>query len=115
MLNGVVLNEVITHPSMRRRVENPRIVLLDCQLEYSEREYLTSTKFFGGTDSEHAQNIEEDRCKTLVDKILGFKPDLAINEKGVPGTFLLVLKFSRLSLYFASLSVRSGVALPRQI
>lgn len=32
VLDGVMLNKDITHPKMRRRIENPRIVLLDCPL-----------------------------------------------------------------------------------
>ena len=38
VLRGVMLNKDITHPHMRRRIENPRIVLLDCGLEYKKGE-----------------------------------------------------------------------------
>jgi T-complex protein 1 subunit gamma len=34
VLNGVMLNKDIVHPKMRRRIENPRIVLLDGGIEY---------------------------------------------------------------------------------
>lgn len=30
VLNGVMVEKDVTHPKMRRRIENPRIVLLDC-------------------------------------------------------------------------------------
>lgn len=33
-----MLNKDVTHPRMRRRIENPRIVLLDCPLEYKKGE-----------------------------------------------------------------------------
>ena len=36
VLDGVMVNKDITHPKMRRRIENPRIVLLDCTLEYKK-------------------------------------------------------------------------------
>ena len=36
VLNGVMLNKDITHPKMKRRIENPRILLLDCSLEYQK-------------------------------------------------------------------------------
>ena len=35
VLNGVILNKDITHSNMRR-IKNPRIVLLDCPLEFSK-------------------------------------------------------------------------------
>ena len=38
VLQGVMLNKDVTHPRMRRRIENPRIVLLDCPLEYKKGE-----------------------------------------------------------------------------
>lgn len=38
LVRGVVLNKDVTHPKMRRRIENPRIVLLDCPLEYKKGE-----------------------------------------------------------------------------
>merc|ERR1719402_1140911 len=30
---GVMFNKDVTHPKMKRRIENPRILLLDCNLE----------------------------------------------------------------------------------
>lgn len=38
VLNGVMLNKDITHPSMRRTIKNPRVLLLDCPLEYKKGE-----------------------------------------------------------------------------
>ena len=33
VIKGILLNKDVTHASMRRRIEHPRIVLLDCSLE----------------------------------------------------------------------------------
>lgn len=38
VLNGVMINKDIVHAGMRRRIENPRILLLDCPLEYKKAE-----------------------------------------------------------------------------
>ena len=38
VLRGVLVNKDVTHPKMRRRIENPRILLLDCTLEYKKGE-----------------------------------------------------------------------------
>merc|ERR1712018_937646 len=33
VLKGVMFNKDVTHPKMKRRIENPRILLLDCNLD----------------------------------------------------------------------------------
>ncbi|ELT92431.1 hypothetical protein CAPTEDRAFT_208085, partial [Capitella teleta] len=38
VLRGVMLNKDVVHPKMKRRIENPKIVLLDCSLEYKKGE-----------------------------------------------------------------------------
>ncbi|KAG1658741.1 T-complex protein 1 subunit gamma [Nymphon striatum] len=38
VLKGVMLNKDVTHPQMKRRIENPKILLLDCNLEYKKGE-----------------------------------------------------------------------------
>ncbi|KAF7967845.1 hypothetical protein HWV62_32886 [Athelia sp. TMB] len=91
VLNGVMVNKDITHPNMRRRIQNPRIVLLDCPLEYKKGESQTNMEFSKESDWARAQDIEDEQVKALVDKILEFKPDLVITEKGVSDTAQHVL------------------------
>lgn len=91
VLNGVMLNKDITHPNMRRRIVNPRIILLDCPLEYKKGESQTNMEFSKEGDWERAQDIEEEQVKALVNKILEFKPDLVITEKGVSGALRLFI------------------------
>ncbi|KAG6831368.1 T-complex protein 1 subunit gamma [Tephrocybe sp. NHM501043] len=88
VLSGVMLNKDITHPNMRRRIKNPRIVLLDCPLEYKKGESQTNMEISKDGDWERAQTIEEEQVKALVMRILEFKPDLVITEKGVSGELL---------------------------
>jgi T-complex protein 1 subunit gamma len=85
VLRGVMLNKDITHPAMRRRIVNPRIVLLDCPLEYKKGESQTNMEFSKENDWARAQEIEEEQVRALVMRILEFKPDLVITEKGVSG------------------------------
>jgi T-complex protein 1 subunit gamma len=91
VLSGVMLNKDITHPNMRRRIKNPRIVLLDCPLEYKKGESQTNMEFSKDEDWARAQDIEEEQVKALIHKILEFKPDLVITEKGVSGMFFIYL------------------------
>ena len=36
VLNGVMMNRDITHPKMKRKIVNPKILLMDCGLEYTK-------------------------------------------------------------------------------
>ncbi|TFY73428.1 hypothetical protein EWM64_g10584, partial [Hericium alpestre] len=83
VLNGVMLNKDVTHPQMRRRIHNPRIVLVDCPLEYKKGESQTNIEIMKEADFARINEIEEEQVKAMVDKILEFKPDLVISEKGI--------------------------------
>ncbi|KAK9479411.1 chaperonin Cpn60/TCP-1 family [Lipomyces japonicus] len=83
ILDGVMLNKDVTHPKMRRRIENPRIILLDCPLEYKKGESQTNIEITKEEDWNRILEIEEEQIKNLCDTILSFNPDLVITEKGV--------------------------------
>ncbi|EEB08414.1 chaperonin-containing T-complex gamma subunit Cct3 [Schizosaccharomyces japonicus yFS275] len=83
VLDGVMLNKDVTHPKMRRRIENPRIVLLDCPLEYKKGESQTNIEITKETDWNRVLEIEEEQVKHMCDCITAVKPDLVITEKGV--------------------------------
>ena len=85
VLDGVMLNKDITHPKMRRRIENPRIVLLDCPLEYKKGESQTNIEISKEEDWNRILQIEEEQVKAMCDAIVALKPDLVITEKGVSG------------------------------
>eukprot|EP01121_Diplochlamys_sp_Union-15-3_P016944 TRINITY_DN586_c0_g1_i3.p1 TRINITY_DN586_c0_g1~~TRINITY_DN586_c0_g1_i3.p1 ORF type:complete len:545 (-),score=104.89 TRINITY_DN586_c0_g1_i3:74-1708(-) len=83
VISGVIINKDVTHPKMKRRIENPRVVLLDCNLEFKKNESKTIVDV---TDEEKWLELlkeEEDYVKKLCDQILKFKPNLVITEKGV--------------------------------
>lgn len=83
VLDGVMLNKDITHPKMRRRIENPRVVLLDCTLEYKKGESQTNIEISKEDDWNRILQIEEEQVKAMCDAIIAVKPDLVITEKGV--------------------------------
>ncbi|KAH9172192.1 T-complex protein 1 [Lactarius sanguifluus] len=83
VLSGVMLNKDIVHPQMRRRIHEPRIVLLDCPLEYKKGESQTNIEISKEADFARINQIEEEQIKAMVDRILEFKPDLVITEKGI--------------------------------
>lgn len=86
VLDGVMFNKDVTHPGMRRVVENPRVVLLDCPLEYKKGESMTNMEFTKEEDFRRALQMEEEEVKKMCDEILKVKPDIVITEKGVSDT-----------------------------
>ena len=83
VLDGVMLAKDVTHPKMRRRIENPRILLLDCPLEYKKGESQTNIEITKEEDWNRILEIEEEQIKLICDTIIKFKPDLVFTEKGV--------------------------------
>ena len=83
VLRGVMLNKDVTHPSMRRRIEKPRIVLLDCGLEYVQAESVAHLEISEAENWDKALKNEEEAVRKMCDCIIAVKPDLVITEKGV--------------------------------
>jgi T-complex protein 1 subunit gamma len=83
VLDGVMFNKDVTHPGMRREIREPRVVLLDCPLEYKKGESMTNMEFTKEEDFKRALQMEEEEVKKMCDYILAVKPDVVITEKGV--------------------------------
>ena len=83
VLDGILLNKDVTHPKMRRYIENPRVVLLDCPLEYKKGESQTNIEITKEEDWNRILEIEEEQVRQVCDHILLLKPDLVLTEKGV--------------------------------
>ncbi|XP_063955568.1 T-complex protein 1 subunit gamma-like [Lytechinus pictus] len=89
VLTGVMLNKDVTHPRMRRRIENPRILLLDCNLEYKKGESQTNLEIGNETDFTRILQLEEEYIQRICSEIIALKPDLIFTEKGISGTINL--------------------------
>ena len=91
VLDGIMLNKDVVHPRMNRRIENPRMLLLDCNLEFKKGESQTNIELSGEMDFNKILQLEEEYIKKMCDDIIAFKPDLVITEKGVSGEHFLNL------------------------
>jgi len=83
VLKGVMVNKDVVHPKMRRKIENPRICLLDCNLEYKKGESQTNIELSKETDFARILELEEDYIRQVCADVIAVKPDLVITEKGV--------------------------------
>jgi len=82
VLDGVMVNKDVLHPQMRRRIENPRVLCLDCALEYNKGESQTNIELIKENDFEHYLQVEEQYIEDLCKQIVALKPDVVTTEKG---------------------------------
>mmetsp|Transcript_35197 Transcript_35197/g.99641 ORF Transcript_35197/g.99641 Transcript_35197/m.99641 type:complete len:340 (+) Transcript_35197:897-1916(+) len=75
--------DVVAPGRMRRRVENPRILLLDCPLEYKKGENQTNVELTKEEDWAALLKMEEDWHQRVCGSIIALKPDVVITEKGL--------------------------------
>lgn len=83
VLDGVMLNKDVTHAQMKRFIKNPRVILLDCPLEYKKGESQTNMEMTTDTDMIDALQQEVNEVAQMCTYILKFKPDVVVTEKGV--------------------------------
>lgn len=83
VLNGVMFNKDVTHGRMRRDIKNPRILLLDCPLEYKKGESQTNVELTKESDFAAILRQEEEEVSRMCADIIAVRPDLVITEKGV--------------------------------
>merc|ERR1712015_318283 len=69
VLNGVMFNKDVVHPKMKRKLENPRILLLDCNLEYKKGESQTNMEIMKEEDFSKALEAEETYIKKISSQI----------------------------------------------
>lgn len=83
VIDGVAINKDVTNARMKSEIKNPRIVLLDCPLEYKKGESQTNMEFNNEMDFEKALKMEEAYIFKLCEAIIKVKPTVVCTEKGV--------------------------------
>jgi T-complex protein 1 subunit gamma len=83
VLKGIMFQKDTTHSKMRRKIENPRILLLDCPLEYKKGETQANVEITNDEDWNTLLRMEEEYVENMCAEIIAFQPDVVITEKGV--------------------------------
>ncbi|EFN57837.1 hypothetical protein CHLNCDRAFT_30487 [Chlorella variabilis] len=84
VLRGVMFEKDVVVPArMRRKIHSPRILLLDCPLEYKKGENQTNVELMKEEDWATLLKMEEEWVQRTCEQIASFKPDLVITEKGL--------------------------------
>eukprot|EP01029_Cantina_marsupialis_P021681 TRINITY_DN523_c0_g2_i1.p1 TRINITY_DN523_c0_g2~~TRINITY_DN523_c0_g2_i1.p1 ORF type:complete len:543 (+),score=224.55 TRINITY_DN523_c0_g2_i1:191-1630(+) len=83
VLDGVMFNKDVIHPKMARKIKDPRVMLLDCTLEYKKSESTANVEITTEEDFTRLLELEEEHIKSMCNSILALKPNVLITEKGV--------------------------------
>ncbi|KAL8438777.1 hypothetical protein Efla_004620 [Eimeria flavescens] len=83
VLNGLMLNKDVTHPKMKRRIVHPKVLLLDCPLEYKKGESQTAVEITKEDEWERLLEQEEREVQAFCADIIASGATLVITEKGV--------------------------------
>jgi chaperonin GroEL (HSP60 family) len=75
--------DVVLPGRMRRKIANPRILLLDCPLEYKKGENQTNVEITKEEDWATLLKMEEQWIESVCKMIIAFKPDVVVTEKGL--------------------------------
>mmetsp|Transcript_40806 Transcript_40806/g.79899 ORF Transcript_40806/g.79899 Transcript_40806/m.79899 type:complete len:476 (-) Transcript_40806:562-1989(-) len=98
ILSGIMLAKDISHPKMRRKIINPKIILLDCPIEYKKGESQVAIEMVDENDWENLLKAEENYIMFICTLLKKFKPDVIISEKGVSDLALHYLYKSNISV-----------------
>lgn len=98
VLDGVMFNKDVTSAGMRRKIEKPRVILLDCPLEYRKPESTANVEITAETDWKRLLEVEEEHIKSLCTSLVKFKPDVVITEKGASDLALHLLMRDNVSV-----------------
>jgi thermosome len=83
LIDGIVLDKEVVHPSMPKKIKDAKILLLDSSLEVKETETDAKIRI---TDPEMLQKFveqEEKMLKEMVDKIVGAGANVVFCQKGI--------------------------------
>ncbi|XP_026193373.1 T-complex protein 1 subunit gamma [Cyclospora cayetanensis] len=83
MLNGLMINKDVTHPKMKRLIKNPKVLLLDCPLEYKKGESQASVEVTKEDEWRRLLEQEEQEVHAMCQGIIESGATVVITEKGV--------------------------------
>ena len=83
LIQGIVLDKEVVHGGMPKRIENGRIILLNCPLEIEKTEF--DAKININNPEQIQKFIDEENLilKSMVDKILAVQANVVLCQKGI--------------------------------
>jgi thermosome len=83
LIQGIVLDKDVSHSGMPKRVEKPKIALLDCALEIEKTEFDAKINIESPEQMEAFLKQEEEMLREMVEKIVKAGATVVLCEKGI--------------------------------
>jgi T-complex protein 1 subunit gamma len=98
VLSGILIAKDVSHPKMRRFILNPKILLLDCHVDFKKGESKLSLEITDESKWEDTLKTEENYTIYLCNILKKFNPDVIITEKNLSDLALHYLFKSNISV-----------------
>jgi thermosome len=83
LVKGIIVDKEAVHPGMPKRIEKPKIALLDCPLEIEKTEFSAEIRIKDPTQMQAFLDQETRMLKEMVDKIKASGANVVFCQKGI--------------------------------
>lgn len=92
VFDGIILQKSLLDYTMRSRIENAKVLLIDFPLEYRKGENQMNIEMHTSEVFGRALEVEEEQIERMVELIAKCKPDVVVSEKGVSDHAIALFK-----------------------
>ncbi|HID17827.1 TPA: thermosome subunit [Candidatus Bathyarchaeota archaeon] len=82
-IKGIIIDKEVVHPGMPKRVDKPKIALLDCPLEIEKTEFSAEIRIRDPAQMKAFLDEETRMLKSMVDKIKAAGANVVLCQKGI--------------------------------
>ncbi len=83
LIQGIILDKEKVHPAMPRRIENPKIALLDIAVEIKDTETDAKIQITDPSQLQGFLDMEDKMLKSMVEKIINSGANVVFCQKGI--------------------------------
>lgn len=83
VFDGIIVQKSLLDYSMRRKIENAKVLLVDFPLEYRKGENQMNIEMHTGEAFSRALEVEEEQIEKMVGLLVKCAPDVIVSEKGI--------------------------------
>ncbi|OAG29000.1 T-complex protein 1 subunit gamma [Nematocida displodere] len=92
IFDGIILQKELLDPSMKKRIDNAKILLIDFPLEYRKGENQMNIEMHNSEIFGRALEVEEEQVQKMAMLIVAAEPSVVVSEKGISDSAIAVFK-----------------------
>ncbi|KAI5166570.1 T-complex protein 1 subunit gamma [Nematocida sp. ERTm5] len=92
VFDGIIVQKSLLDYTMRSKIENAKILLIDFPLEYRKGENQMSIEMHNSEVFGRALEVEEEQIERMVNLLAICKPDVVVSEKGISDYAIALFK-----------------------